>query len=105
MPYGDLTQERVQRFASLTDIDIAHCTVEEREEYEPHIIAGNVVFAGVDYAEILCRAEREVDIVVWDGGITAFHSSNPTCISLSPMPCARDKSRHTSRVRPDLIRA
>ena len=77
MPYGDLTQERVQRFASLTDIDIAHCTVEEREEYEPHIIAGNVVFAGVDYAEILCRAEREVDIVVWDGGNNDFPFIKP----------------------------
>jgi predicted GTPase len=68
MPYGDLAAERVQRFASRADLDAAKCTAEEREEYEPHIEAGNVVFAGVDYAEILRAAEAESDIVVWDGG-------------------------------------
>lgn len=68
MPYGDLERQAVQRFASLQDLDAADCTVEEREEYEPHIAAGNTVFAGVDYARILERAEQEAEIILWDGG-------------------------------------
>ena len=72
MPYGDLLKQRVQRFASVADLDAADCTVEEREEYEPHIAAGNVVFAGVDYAAILAAAEAEADIIVWDGGNNDF---------------------------------
>lgn len=68
MPYGDLVRERVQRFATTADLDAAACTNEEREEYEPHIAFGNVVYAGVDYAAILARAEAEADVVVWDGG-------------------------------------
>lgn len=68
MPYGDLATERVQRFASLADLDDAHCTAEEREEYEPHIELGNVVFAGIDYEAILRLAEAEADVIVWDGG-------------------------------------
>ncbi|MGA3004800.1 MAG: cyclic 2,3-diphosphoglycerate synthase [Acetobacteraceae bacterium] len=77
MPYGDLLSERVQRFASRSDLDAAHCTVEEREEYEPHIHAGNVVFAGVDYAAILAAAEPEADIIVWDGGNNDFPFVRP----------------------------
>jgi predicted GTPase len=77
MPYGDLALERVQRFASLADLDAAACTVEEREEYEPHIAAGNVVFAGVDYAAILRTAEAEADIIVWDGGNNDFPFIRP----------------------------
>lgn len=68
MPYGDLTQQVCQRFATLEDMDRYHCTIEEREEYEPHIAAGNVVFAGVDYEKILRAAEAEADVVLWDGG-------------------------------------
>jgi predicted GTPase len=68
MPYGDLEQMRVQRFASLADIDAAHPTIEEREEYEASVEAGMVVYAGVDYAEILERAQEEADLIVWDGG-------------------------------------
>lgn len=68
MPYGDLARQRVQRFASTADLAAADCTAEEREEYEPHIAAGGVVFAGVDYAAILETAEAEADIIVWDGG-------------------------------------
>ena len=68
MPYGNLTLERVQRFASAADMDAARCTIEEREEYEPHVAMGNIVFAGVDYAAILAAAEAEADILVWDGG-------------------------------------
>jgi predicted GTPase len=72
MPYGDLLAERVQRFASMADLDAARCTNEEREEYEPHVEIGNVVFAGVDYAAILQQAEAEGDVLVWDGGNNDF---------------------------------
>lgn len=68
MPYGDLVRQRVQRFAGLDDLDEHECTIEEREEYEPHIVRGVVVFAGVDYEAILGEAEREADVIVWDGG-------------------------------------
>lgn len=68
MPYGDLTKQVCQRFSSLQDLDDQKCTIEEREEYEPHIEAGNLVFAGIDYAQILKRAEEEADVVLWDGG-------------------------------------
>jgi predicted GTPase len=68
MPYGNLTKQAVQRYATLDDLRKNRCTVEEMEEYEPHIVEGGVVYAGVDYAAILRRAEREADIIVWDGG-------------------------------------
>jgi predicted GTPase len=68
MPYGDLRRQGVQRFARLADLDAHSCTIEEMEEYEPHILAGNVVFAGADYARILEAAEQEGDLIVWDGG-------------------------------------
>ena len=72
MPYGDLERQRVQRFATREDLDTARCTAEEREEYEPHLAAGNIVFAGVDYAAITAAAEQEADIIVWDGGNNDF---------------------------------
>jgi len=68
MPYGNLVKQKVQRFASREDFDLFQCTIEEREEYEPHIERGTVVYAGVDYGEILSQAQREADILVWDGG-------------------------------------
>jgi predicted GTPase len=68
MPYGDLAAQAVQRFASNEDLDAHDCTIEEREEYEPHIENGVIVYAGVDYAAILARAEQEADVIVWDGG-------------------------------------
>lgn len=68
MPYGDLTKQICQRFATLDDLQRHQCTIEEREEYEPHIRAGNVVFAGVDYERILAEAEKEADVILWDGG-------------------------------------
>jgi predicted GTPase len=68
MPYGNLEKQAVQRFETLEDLDTEECTIEEREEYEPHIMAGSIVFAGVDYESIVRRAEEEVDVVVWDGG-------------------------------------
>ena len=68
MPYGDLALQRVQRFATMADLDRHNCTIEEREEYEPHIQSGTVVYAGVDYEAILAQAEKEADVIVWDGG-------------------------------------
>lgn len=68
MPYGDLRKQIWQRFASYEDLDKNECTIEEREEYEPHIDNGIVVYAGVDYEKILREAEKEADIIVWDGG-------------------------------------
>ena len=68
MPYGDLVKQRVQRFETYEDMDAADCTIEEREEYEPHVAAGSIVYAGIDYEEILRAAEKEADVVVWDGG-------------------------------------
>jgi len=68
MPYGDLTKQICQRFGKLSDLDKHHCTIEEREEYEPHIMRGNIVYAGVDYGIILKEAEKEADVIVWDGG-------------------------------------
>jgi len=72
MPYGDLAKQRVQRFADYSDLDKHECTIEEREEYEPHIDNGVIVYAGVDYEAILREAEKEVDIVLWDGGNNDF---------------------------------
>ena len=77
MPYSDLERQRVQRFASRADLDAAGCTLEEREEYEPHLAVGNVVFAGVDYGEIVARAGAESDILVWDGGNNDFPFIRP----------------------------
>jgi predicted GTPase len=77
MPYGDLASERVQRFSSLADLDRASCTIEEREEYEPHLAMGNLVFAGVDYEAILEAAQGAADIIVWDGGNNDFPFIRP----------------------------
>lgn len=72
MPYGVLERQAVQRFATMADIDAADCTLEEREEYEPHVAAGGLVFAGVDYARILEQAQAEADVLIWDGGNNDF---------------------------------
>jgi len=72
MPYGDLAKQAVQRFATREDLDRHECTIEEREEYEPHIERGNVVYAGVDYAAILEQAQVEADVILWDGGNNDF---------------------------------
>jgi len=72
MPYGDLVKQKVQRFASYEDLDRHECTIEEREEYEPHIDNGIIVYAGVDYQAILKQAEKEADVILWDGGNNDF---------------------------------
>lgn len=77
MPYGDLTKQVVQRFATYEDLDQHDTTIEEREEYEPHITRGTVVYAGVDYEKILRQAEQEADIVLWDGGNNDFSFYQP----------------------------
>src|SRR6187455_2095180 len=86
MPYGDLTKQAVQRFARYEDLDAADATIEEREEYEPHLAEGNLVFAGVDYGAILERAEQEADVVVWDGGNndTPFVKPNVHIVVVDP---------------------
>jgi predicted GTPase len=68
MPYGDLAKQAVQRFANYDDLQKANCTIEEREEYEPHLRQGSIVYAGIDYETILRQAEKEADIILWDGG-------------------------------------
>jgi predicted GTPase len=77
MPYSDLERQRTQRFEKLRDLDLAACTIEEREEYEPHLAMGNVVFAGVDYASIASQAAAEADVIVWDGGNNDFPFLRP----------------------------
>lgn len=77
MPYGDLVKQKVQRFATFDDLDKYECTIEEREEYEPHLRRGNIVYAGVDYGAILREAEKEADVILWDGGNNDFPFYKP----------------------------
>ena len=72
MPYGDLVAQKVQRFATVADLKKHKCTIEEMEEYEPHVVRGNVIYAGVDYEAILREAEKEADVILWDGGNNDF---------------------------------
>jgi len=87
MPYGDLAKQAVQRFASLDDLKKHKCTIEEMEEYEPHIAAGNVIYAGVDYEAILREAEKEADVILWDGGNNdpSFYASDLTITVADPL--------------------
>jgi len=86
MPYGDLRKQKVQRFASYEDMNEHHCTIEEREEYEPHIDMGNIVYAGVDYGAILEEAEKEADLIIWDGGNndTSFYKADLQIVVADP---------------------
>ena len=86
MPYGDLAVQAVQRFANMEDLDLQQCTIEEREEYEPHIRKGTVVYAGVDYEKILRQAEKEADVILWDGGNndTSFYTSDLEIVVADP---------------------
>ncbi len=96
MPYGDLVKQKVQRFATYADLDKHECTIEEREEYEPHIDNGVIVYAGVDYEAILREAEKEVDIVLWDGGNNdfSFYKSDLAIVVADPHRPGHEKSYH-----------
>ena len=96
MPYGDLERQAVQRFASFGDLDAAACTIEEREEYEPHIRVGNTLFAGVDYARVLALAETEADIIVWDGGNNDFSFVRPDLqiVLVDPLRPGHETTHH-----------
>lgn len=86
MPYGDLAKQAVQRFATMEDLDRHQCTIEEREEYEPHLRKGTVVYAGVDYEAILRQAEKEADLILWDGGNndTSFYAADLEIVVTDP---------------------
>jgi predicted GTPase len=96
MPYGDLVKQKVQRFAALADLDRHHCTIEEREEYEPHIAAGGVIYAGVDYGAILAEAEKEADVILWDGGNNdlPFYRSDLEIVVADPHRPGHERTYH-----------
>jgi predicted GTPase len=96
MPYGDLERARLQRFASRADLDTAECTIEEREEYEAHIAAGSVVFAGVDYAAVLARAQTEAAVILWDGGNNDFPILRPDLhiVLVDPLRPGHETTHH-----------
>jgi predicted GTPase len=86
MPYGDLVKQKVQRYATFEDLDKYECTIEEREEYEPHVARGGVIYAGVDYEAILREAEKEADVILWDGGNNdmSFYNADVTFTVADP---------------------
>ncbi|MDD8030521.1 MAG: cyclic 2,3-diphosphoglycerate synthase [Acidobacteriota bacterium] len=96
MPYGDLVKQKVQRFATYEDLDRHECTIEEREEYEPHIDNGIVVYAGVDYGAILKQAEKEADIILWDGGNNdfSFYKSDLEIVVVDPHRAGHELRYH-----------
>ena len=96
MPYGVLERQAVQRFATSADLDSAACTIEEREEYEPHIVSGSVVFAGVDYGRILIVAEGEADVILWDGGNNDFPFVRPDLqiVLVDPLRVGHETTHH-----------
>jgi predicted GTPase len=96
MPYGNLKDEIWERFASYEDLDKYQCTIEEREEYEPHIDNGIIVYAGVDYGEILREAEKEADIIVWDGGNNdlSFYKPDLNIVVADPHRAGHEKTYH-----------
>lgn len=96
MPYGDLASQRRQKYETLADLDRAHCTLEEREEYERHVALGNVVYAGVDYALILEQIESECDTILWDGGNNDFPFYHPDLmiVLVDPMRAGHETTYH-----------
>lgn len=96
MPYGDLTKQACQRFAELADLDLHECTIEEREEYEPHIEAGVIIYAGVDYEQILRQAEQEADVILWDGGNndTTFYTPDVHITLVDPLRPGHESTYH-----------
>jgi predicted GTPase len=100
MPYGDLVKQTVQRFADYSDLDKHQCTIEEREEYEPHLDNGLIVYAGVDYERILRQAEQEVDIILWDGGNNdlPFYKPDLHIVVADPHRPGHERSYHPGEV-------
>jgi predicted GTPase len=100
MPYGDLVAQKAQRFETYEDMDKYDCTIEEREEYEPHIDRGNLVFAGVDYEEILRQAEKEADVIVWDGGNNdfSFYESDFSIVLADPLRAGHERTYYPGNV-------
>ena len=100
MPYGDLKKQVVQRFARKADLDVAECTIEEREEYEPHLEVGNIVYAGVDYELIVQKAEQEADIILWDGGNNDFPFIQPDLhlVLVDPLRPGDETTHHPGEV-------
>jgi len=98
MPYGDLEKQRVQRFASLADLKKHKCTIEEIEEYEPHIVSGTIIYAGVDYGDILAKAQAEADIILWDGGNndTPFYTPDLHIVVADPLRVGNELLYHPS---------
>jgi predicted GTPase len=96
MPYGDLAAQRVQRYAELADLDRYDTTIEEREEYEPHITSGTVIYAGVDYGDILAQAQQECDVLLWDGGNNDLPFYRPTVhvVVADPLRAGHETSYH-----------
>jgi len=99
MPYGDLVAQKVQRYAQISDLEKHKCTIEEMEEYEPHIVRGNVIYAGVDYEAILREAEKEADVIVWDGGnndIPFYRSTTKTIkiVVVDPLRVGHEMTYH-----------
>ena len=100
MPYGDLEAMRVQRFASLADIDAANPTVEEREEYEAPVELGMIMYAGVDYADILAQAQAEADVIIWDGGNNdfPFYAPDMHIVVVDPLRAGHELTYHPGEV-------
>jgi len=98
MPYGDLEAQRVQRFASIADLKKHRCTIEEMEEYEPHIENGTIVYAGVDYRDILAQAETEADVILWDGGNndTPFYRPDLAMVVADPLRVGNELTYYPS---------
>jgi predicted GTPase len=96
MPYGDLAEQRVQRYATVEDLDRYRTTIEEREEYEPHITSGTVIYAGVDYGDILAQAQAECDVLLWDGGNNdlPFYTPDLHIVVADPLRAGHETSYH-----------
>lgn len=105
MPYGELQKQKVQRFAEMADMDRAKCTIEEREEYEPHVQSGTIVYAGADYSAILREAEKEADVIIWDGGNndTPFLKPDLEIVVTDPLRAGHEVLYHPGEV--NLLRA
>ncbi len=100
MPYGDLVKQTWQRYETLADLKTHKCTIEEMEEYEPHIAAGHIIYSGVDYGEILKRAEKEADVILWDGGNNdmSFYKPDLQIVVTDPLRAGNEASYHPGAV-------